>query len=59
MKYNASTSEINQILGEAYALRAYTYFELINLYAPAYKGTNGSAGNKSSAGGRFSSCDIG
>ena len=42
MKYNASTSEINQILGEAYALRAYTYFELINLYAPAYTGSNGS-----------------
>ena len=43
LKYNASTSEINQILGEAYALRAYTYFELINLYAPAYTGSNGSA----------------
>lgn len=42
LRYNTSTAEINQILGEAYALRAYTYFELINLYAPVYTGSNGS-----------------
>ena len=42
LRYNTSTAEINQILGEAYALSAYTYFELINLYAPVYTGSNGS-----------------
>ncbi len=41
-KYAAAGEDLNQILGEAYALRAYTYFELINLYAPAYNGANGS-----------------
>lgn len=40
-KYNSSNQKTNQILGEAYALRAYTYFELINIYAPAYNGNNG------------------
>lgn len=30
------TEDISQIIGEAYALRAYMYFELANLYAPAY-----------------------
>lgn len=33
----------NQILGEAYALRALNYFELANLYSEVYTGKNGSA----------------
>lgn len=32
-----SDESLNQIIGEAYALRAYIYFELANLYAPAYE----------------------
>lgn len=36
-----SSIELNQIVGEAYALRAYFYFELTNLYAPHYNGSNG------------------
>lgn len=40
-KYATSSSELNQVLGEAYAFRAYTYFQLVNLYAPAYNGSNG------------------
>lgn len=40
-KYTNSDQEVEQILGEAYALRAYTYFELLNLYAPVYSGQNG------------------
>lgn len=27
---------MNQVTGEAYALRAYAYFELVNMYAPVY-----------------------
>ena len=30
------TEDIEQIIAEAYALRAYMYFELTNMYAPAY-----------------------
>lgn len=30
------SKEKNQLLGEAYALRAYTYFELVNLFAKPY-----------------------
>lgn len=30
------TEEIDQIISEAYALRAYMYFELANMYAPVY-----------------------
>lgn len=33
----------NQILGEAYAMRALNYFELSNLYADVYTGQNGSS----------------
>lgn len=40
-KYATAGVELNQIIGEAYALRAYTYFQLANLYAPAYNGSNG------------------
>lgn len=36
-------AEKNQILGEAYALRALNYFELTNMYADVYNGTNGSS----------------
>ena len=36
-------AEINQILGEAYAMRALNYFELVNLYAPVYNGSNGNS----------------
>ncbi|MDO5663971.1 MAG: RagB/SusD family nutrient uptake outer membrane protein [Bacteroidia bacterium] len=32
---NGSES-MKQIIGEAYALRAYAYFELVNIYAPVY-----------------------
>lgn len=42
-KYAPAGAEINQVLGEARALRAYAYFELINIYAPAYNGNNGNA----------------
>ena len=36
-KANEDSSEsLNQVIGEAYALRAYMYFELANMYAPAY-----------------------
>lgn len=31
-----SKESMNQIMGEAHALRAYNYFELVNMYAPAY-----------------------
>lgn len=31
-----NSEPIAQILGEAYALRAYMYFELLNMYAPVY-----------------------
>ncbi|MBT0549911.1 RagB/SusD family nutrient uptake outer membrane protein [Riemerella anatipestifer] len=41
-KYVGKNENTNQILGEAYALRAYVYFELIGIYAPAYNGSNGS-----------------
>lgn len=34
-----SNEEMNQIIAEAYALRAYAYFELVNMYAPAYDKT--------------------
>ena len=37
------SAEPHQVLGEAYALRAYAYFQLVNLYAPAYSGNNGAA----------------
>lgn len=37
------SAEKNQILGEAYALRAYCFFELANLYAPEYSSANVSA----------------
>lgn len=30
------TENLNQVIGEAYALRAYMYFELANMYAPVY-----------------------
>lgn len=40
-KYNVASAEVHQILGEAYALRAYTYFQLLGIYAPAYTGDNG------------------
>ena len=33
---NATTAEINQMVGEAYMLRAYTHFLLVNLYAEPY-----------------------
>lgn len=33
------TENIEQIVGEAYALRAYMYFELVNMYAPVYNKT--------------------
>ena len=33
---NGSTEEINQIIGEAYLLRAYTHFNLVNLYGQPY-----------------------
>ncbi|MEC5394852.1 RagB/SusD family nutrient uptake outer membrane protein [Bergeyella sp. RCAD1439] len=36
-------AEKNQILGEAYALRALCNFELVNLFAPMYEEANGSA----------------
>lgn len=35
-------AEKNQILGEAYALRALNYFELANMYSDVYTGSNGS-----------------
>jgi len=35
--------EKNQILAEAYALRAYSYFDLINLYAKPYNGATASS----------------
>ena len=31
-----NTESIEQVIAEAYALRAYMYFELANMYAPAY-----------------------
>lgn len=31
-----TTDEINQMVGEAYMLRAYVHFNLVNLHAPAY-----------------------
>lgn len=39
-KYASPSPELNQILGEAHALRAYIYFELVNLYAPIYNDAN-------------------
>lgn len=36
----ASTAEINQLVGESYMLRAYMHFLLVNLYAPAYTKCN-------------------
>ena len=33
---NAKTSEVNQLVGEAYMMRAYCHFILVNLYAQPY-----------------------
>ena len=33
---NATTTEVSQLIGEAYMLRAYTHFLLVNLYAESY-----------------------
>lgn len=38
-----SSAEVKQMVGEAYMLRAYTLFELVNLYAPVYNAANASA----------------
>lgn len=35
-KIDGKAKEINQIVGEAHALRALQYFELVNMYAPKY-----------------------
>lgn len=35
-----NTAEKNQLLGEAYALRAMIYFELANIFAPVYNSEN-------------------
>ncbi|WKS94671.1 RagB/SusD family nutrient uptake outer membrane protein [Riemerella columbina] len=39
--YNAKNAVTDQILGEALALRAYTYFQLLGIYAPAVQPQNG------------------
>lgn len=36
---NDGPENIEQIVGESYALRAYMYFELVNMYAPVYNKT--------------------
>ncbi|WP_417800228.1 RagB/SusD family nutrient uptake outer membrane protein [Tenacibaculum sp.] len=38
-------TKINQLVGEAYALRALQYFQLVNLYAKAYNATTASSDN--------------
>lgn len=42
-KTMAGGNERNQILAEAYALRAYTYFDLVNLYGKPYNSTTASS----------------
>lgn len=37
-------SEINSLIGQAYALRAYSYFNLIRLYQQTYKGNENAPG---------------
>jgi len=45
VKTMAAGDEKNQILAEAYALRAYSYFDLVNLYGKPYNATTAASDN--------------